>query len=79
MLYDLCHGIANGFGSIDLVYVLKKVAEISTVRWRTTWIRMLRLYIQTLDPSPELIALVNFILKGYSKDQICQFSYFFKS
>ena len=64
MLYDLCHGIANGFLTIDPVYVFKKLGEISNVRWRTTWIRMLRLYIQTQNPSPELIALVNFILKG---------------
>ena len=77
MLLDLCHGIANGFHSIDQKYVLKKLFEISTVRWRTTWIRILRLYIQTLNPSPELIALVNFILKGHSKDPICQFSYIF--
>ena len=64
MLYDLCHGIANGFLTIDPVYLFKKLGEISNVRWRTTWIRLLRLYIQTLNPSPELIALVNFILKG---------------
>ena len=64
MLYDLCHGIANGFLTIDPAYLFKKLGEISNVRWRTTWIRLLRLYIQTLNPSPELVALVNFILKG---------------
>ena len=63
MLYVLCHGIANGFGTIDPSYVLKRLPEISTVRWRTTWIRILRLYVQTENPSQNLIDLVNFILK----------------
>ena len=62
MLYDLCHGVSTGI--IDQVYVLKKLPEISTVGWRTTFIRILRLYVQSESPSEELQILVEFIVKG---------------
>ena len=61
ILYDLVKGIETGL--IDPQYLLKEMPNISNARWRTTFIRILRLYVQTEDPTRELKILVNFILK----------------
>ena len=61
ILYDLVKGIASGL--IDPQYLYKEMPNISNARWRTTFIRILRLYVQTEDPTQELKILVNFILK----------------
>jgi len=61
ILYDLVKGIESGI--IDPIYLLKEMPNISNARWRTTFIRILRLYVQTPAPSEELKILVNFIIK----------------
>lgn len=61
ILYDLVRGIESGH--IDPEYLFKEMPNISNARWRTTFIRILRLYVQTEDPTNELKILVNFILK----------------
>ena len=52
-------------GIIDEQYVWKLLPKIFNARWITTAIRILRLYLQTEDPSNELVILVNFIMKAY--------------
>ena len=61
ILYDLVKGIESGF--INPEYLLKEMPNISNARWRTTFIRILRLYVQTENPTKELKILVNFIVK----------------
>ena len=39
VLYDLVLAVINGVGSVDPVYLTKKLSEISTVRWNTTFSR----------------------------------------
>ena len=53
-------------GYLDMKYVYKILPAISTVRWMTTWIRVLRLYMQVEQPSIELKILVNYVQKVYA-------------
>ena len=43
MLYDLCRGIAIGY--VDKKYETKEAPTISTCRWRTVFIRLLKVII----------------------------------
>lgn len=53
-------------GEIEEKYLTTILPEMNVVRWRTTFIRFLRLYIQTENPPPELIIMVHFIQKSYA-------------
>ena len=52
-------------GIVDRKYVFKLLQKIFNARWITTANRILRLYLQTEDPSDDLVTLVNFIMKAY--------------
>ena len=55
-------GVANG--TIDINF-LKEMPEMSTVRWYTTFVRCLRLWVQEEEPSEEFGILITFIQQGY--------------
>ena len=61
LLFDLVRGIETGI--IDAKYVTKEMPKISNTRWVTTFVRILRLYIQTQRPTLKLQTLVDFIVK----------------
>ena len=48
-------------GVIEEKYLTTILPEMNVVRWRTTFIRFLRLFIQTENPSAEHIIMVHFI------------------
>ena len=62
LLYKLMIGVANG--TIDINF-LKEMPEMSTVRWYTTFVRCLRLWVQEEEPSEEFGILITFIQQGY--------------
>ena len=61
LLFKLIIGVANG--TIDINF-LKEMPEMSTVRWYTTFVRLLRLWVQEEDPSEEFGILITFIQQG---------------
>ena len=50
-------------GVVDINWE-KEMPTMSTVRWRTTFIRILRYYVQEENPSENLINLVTYIVQG---------------
>ena len=58
LLFKLIIGVANG--TIDINF-LKDMLEMSTVHWYTTFVRLLRLWVQEKDPSEEFEILITFI------------------
>lgn len=54
-------------GCLDAKTACRQIGPICHSRWLTLAIRILSLYCRTLQPSPELIILVTFIMKCYGK------------
>lgn len=53
-------------GQIEAKYLTTFLPEMNITRWRTTFIRILRLYIQEENPTEQLKALVTYIQKAYA-------------
>ena len=63
VLHDLIKAVETGV--FDPKYETKKMANMSNVRWFTAFSRVLRVFMQTINPSLELLILVHFILEAY--------------
>ena len=61
ILLDLIRALESGI--VDPIYLMKKLPAMHNARWFTTFIRIIRLYMQTENPSYELKLLINFIQK----------------
>jgi hypothetical protein len=64
MFYELIKGIESGIIDKEK-YEKKEMPPMSQCRWRTTFMRVLALYIRTENPTKELVTLVKYILEAY--------------
>ena len=64
-LYDICHGIISGEISPELA--ARQPGTIGHARWLTTASSVLRLYVSTSEPSPNLCSIVNIIMRLYAR------------
>jgi hypothetical protein len=63
-LYEICLAIASGRVPNDLAR--RNPGKMSHARWLTTGSRILRLYVATKNPSPNLVTLATFVIKVYA-------------
>lgn len=63
-LYDMCEAISSGSCAENLSK--KNPGKMVHSRWLTTGNRILRLYVSSLEPTENLLLLVNFILRVYA-------------
>ncbi|KAI6657811.1 hypothetical protein LOD99_553 [Oopsacas minuta] len=63
-LYNICHAVQTGICSSELASM--QPGPIHHARWTTLANRLLRSYISTIHPTPELTRLVNFIVNYYA-------------
>ena len=59
ILLELIRSLESGI--VDIKYLTKKLPAMHNARWFTIFIRIIRLYMQTENPSYELKLLINFI------------------
>jgi len=62
-LYEICESVIHGICSEELGR--RNPGKMAHSRWLTTANRILRLYVATVDPSPELKLLTTFVVKVY--------------
>ena len=63
-LYNICHAVQSGICSSELASM--KPGPIHHARWTTLANRLLRTYISTIHPTPELSRIVHFIVNYYA-------------
>ena len=68
-LHDICSAVINGHCSFDLS--LRNPKAINHDRWLTTGNRILRMYIGSENPIPELITLATFVIRVYAPMWFC--------
>ena len=61
ILLDLIRALESG--NVDVKYLMKQLPAMHNARWFTTFIRIIRLYMQTENPSYQLKLLIDFIQK----------------
>ena len=70
-LHDICSAVINGHCSFDLS--LRNPRAINHDRWLTTGNRILRMYIGSENPIPELITLATFVIRVYAPTVFTRF------